>query len=104
MEGSAPYINTSAYPTTQEPTILPQKPEYFSGCRVFDVTNDEYMKLMRGSKKWDRWNKYFDETDKGSMAHSIKRYLYKNPNRSIILRNKMSQDMVYFKPKGKNIE
>lgn len=101
MSEGIPVTNSSAFPSTQEPTILPKKPEYFGGCRVFDVTSDEYMKLMRGTKKWERWNKYFSETEKGSNAHSIKRYLYKNPSKTIILRNLTSQDMVYFKPRGK---
>jgi hypothetical protein len=102
MEGSLPVTNTTGFPTTQEPTIPPQKPEYFGGCRVFDVTNDEYTKLMRGTKKWERWGKYFDATEKGTTSHKIRRYLYKNPSKTICLRNTMSQEMVYFKPRSKN--
>jgi len=102
MEGTAPVTNTGSFPTTQEPTILPQKEvEYFAGCRVFDVTSDEYSKLMNGSKKWDRWNKYFDTNNNTSNCHQVKSYLYKNPDRTVVLRNLSTQDMVYFKPKGK---
>lgn len=103
-EGLPPNTSTSSFPTTQEPTILPMgsKPkEYFAGCQVFDVTSDEYSKLMRGSKKWDRWNRYFDESGTET-CKDIKNYLYKNPQRTVVLRNKTTQDMVYFKPRGKS--
>jgi hypothetical protein len=100
MEGTMPTVSTAGTPTTQEPTIVAPV-ERFAGVRVFEVSNDEYLKLLRGSKKWDRWNKYFENTDKGSTAHKIKRYLYKNPSKTIILKNTTTQDMVYFKPKGK---
>jgi hypothetical protein len=104
MEGAAPVTNTGSFPTTSEPTILPKKKkdtEYFAGCRVFDVNADEYTKLMHGSKKWDRWNKYFDTSNAESNVHSVKKYLYKNPNKTVVLRRASTQDMVYFKPKGK---
>lgn len=105
MEGAAPVTNTASFPTTSEPTILPKKKqevEYFAGCRVFDVNADEYTKLMNGSKKWDRWNKYFDPADQNSNVHNVKNYLYKNPLKTVVLRHLSTQDMVYFKPKGKN--
>ncbi len=105
MEGTAPVTTTSTFPTTTEPTILPSTKtkvtEYFAGCRVFDVSQEEYTKLMNGSKKWDRWSKYFDTSDESSNCHSVKKYLYKNPNKTVVLRNMTTQDMVYFKPKGK---
>lgn len=102
MSEGAPVTNTASFPTTSEPTIPPAKPiEYFAGCRVFDVTNDEYLKLMRGSKKWDRWNKYFENNTENTNFRSLKRYLYKHPTKTVVLRNASSSDMVYFKPRGK---
>lgn len=104
MSEGAPVTTTSTFPTTGEPTIPPQrkKPdEYFAGCRVFDVNSDEYNKLMNGSKKWDRWNKYFDTSNPNDTCDSIRKYLYKNPAKTVVLRNMSTQDMVYFKPKGK---
>lgn len=102
MSEGAPVTNTDSFPTTSEPTIPPANPiEYFAGCRVFDVTNDEYLKLMRGSKKWDRWNKYFENSTENPNSCSLKKYLYKNPTKTVVLRNSSSNDMVYFKPRGK---
>ena len=105
MSEGTPVTSVGGFDSVSQPTILPQKkaPEYFAGCRLYDVTNDEYNKLMRGSKKYERWNKYFDDTEKGTQAHTIKRYLYKNPGKSVVLRNLTSQEMVYFKPKGKEV-
>ena len=105
MSEGMPVTSTGGFPSVSEPTSLPQKkaPEYFAGSRVFDVSIDEYEKLMRGSKKYERWNKYFNDTEKGTQAHSIKRYLYKHPNKTVVLRNLSTQDMVYFKPKGKEV-
>ena len=104
MEGTSTQsvTSTQSFPTTKEPTIPPQSNvEYFAGCRVFDVNGDEYCKLMNGSKKWDRWNKYFDTENDTSNVHNVKKYLYKNPSKTVVLRNLSTQDMVYFKPKGK---
>ena len=105
MSEGMPVTSTSGFDSVSQPTILSQKkaPEYFAGSRVFDVSIDEYQKLMRGSKKYERWNKYFDDTEKGSTSHSIKRYLYKHPNKTVVLRNLTTHDMVFFKPKGKEL-
>jgi hypothetical protein len=104
MSEGAPVTSTASFPTVNEPTILPhgKKEEYFAGCRIFDVSSDEYSKLMRGSKKWDRWNKYFDTNEPNDNCSNIRKYLYRNPSRTVVLRNMSTQDMVYFKPKGKS--
>lgn len=104
MLAGSSVTNTSSFPTTTEPTIRPEairQREYFAGCEIFDVSSDEYTKLMRGSKKWDRWNKYFEGTDSEN-CKNIRSYLYKNPQRTVVLRNMTTQDMVYFKPRGKS--
>lgn len=101
MEGGMPTVSTAGTPTTQEPTIVAPV-ERFAGVRVFEVSNDEYLKLMRGTKKWERWGKYFSDTEKGSQSHKIRRYLYKNPQKTIILKNTTTGDMVYYKPMDRN--
>lgn len=101
MEGGMPTVSTAGTPTTQEPTIVAPV-ERFAGVRVFEVSNDEYIKLMRGTKKWERWGKYFSDTEKGSHSHKIRRYLYKNPQRTIVLKNTTTGDMVYYKPMDRN--
>ena len=103
MSEGAPVSNTSSFPTTSEPTIPPAKksPDIFAGCRVFDVNTDEYQKLLRGSKKWDRWNKYFENSGENEKCHEIRKYLYRNPAKTLVLRNITTNDMVYFKPRGK---
>lgn len=101
MEG-IPVTNTSAFPSTTEPTIPAVKQaDYFAGCRVFDVNTTEYQKLLKGSKKWDRWNKYFENSGENDTCNNIRKYLYKNPQKTVVLRNSTTNDMVYFKPRGK---
>lgn len=102
MSEGAPVTNTSSFPTTSEPTIPPAKPaDYFAGCRVFDVNMSEYQKLLRGSKKWDRWNKYFENSGENETCSNIRKYLYRNPSKTVVLRNSTTNDMVYFKPRAK---
>lgn len=97
---SIPFNQTSSFPTTNEPTIRPQKPcDSFAGCPVWDLDSTEYNKLMRGKNKWDRWKRYFDAPELNETALGIRNYLYRNPNRTVVLRNKTTQDMVYFRPK-----
>jgi hypothetical protein len=101
-EAVPPNTTTESLPTVSEPTIPAQGVDYFAGCRVFDVTSNEYQKLINGSKKWDRWNKYFDNKDENDGCKNIRNYLYKNPTKTVVLRNKATQDMVYFKPKNRS--
>lgn len=102
MSEGMPVTNTSSFPTTSEPTIRPQKEaEHFAGCRVFDITSDEYSKLMRRENKWDRWNKYFDTADPDSNCHGVRKYLHRNPDKTVVLRNMTTHEMLYFKPKNK---
>lgn len=102
MEGGAPVTNTGGFPSTEEPTIAPglkkKQMEKFAGCPVFDVTHEEYLKLMRGKNKWSRWGNFFQTSESPAM---LRRYLYSNPGKSAILRNLTTQEMVYFKPRGK---
>lgn len=105
MSEGLPATTTSSFPSVNEPTIPPhgkKSPEYFAGCRVFDVSSGEYQKLMNGSKKWDRWNRYFDNTTESDNCTPIRKYLYNNPAKTVVLRNMSTQDMVYFKPKDRN--
>lgn len=103
MSEGMPVTNTGSFPTTSEPTILPKKPtDQFAGCKVFDITGDEYYKLMKREHKWDRWGKYFDTANPESVCHGVKQYLHRNPDRTVVLRNMTTQEMIYFKPKNKN--
>lgn len=105
MEGGAPVTNTGGFPSTAEPTIAPglkKKPiERFAGCRVFDVNHQEYMNLMKGKSKWSHWSKISQNLE-NSTVPILRRYLYNNPSKTVILRNLTTQEMVYFKPRGKN--
>jgi len=97
-----PNTNTTGFPTTQEPTIQPRD-DYFAGCKIFDLNTDDYSRLLRGSNKWDRWDNYFGDSKNSESCKNIRSYLYRNPDKTIVLRNMTTQDMVHFKPKSKGV-
>ena len=52
---------------------------------VFEVSPEEFERCSCSKKKFEKWNKFFDEdSETGS---SIKNYSHRNPEKGIILRN-----------------
>ena len=69
--------------------------EKFIGSRVFEVSNDEYCRCLKGRNKYERWNKYFDtESTSGS---SIKKYSHKHPNNPIIIKDEKTGEMMFLR-------
>jgi len=69
--------------------------EKFIGSRVFEVSNDEYCRCLKGRNKYERWNKYFDtESVSGS---SIKKYSHKHPNNPIIIKDEKTGEMMFLR-------
>jgi len=67
--------------------------ESFAGARVFDVTEDEYMKCNYGRTKHERWNRKLKMEDVG--REDIKKFAHRNPSKSVIVRNEKTGEMQY---------
>ena len=65
----------------------------FAGARVFDVTEDEYMKCNYGRTKHERWNRKLKMEDVG--REDIKKFAHRNPSKSVIVRNEKTGEMQY---------
>ena len=67
--------------------------ETFAGARVFDVSEEEYMKCNYGRKKHERWNKKLkmETLDRSD----IKKFAHRNPTKSVIVRNEKTGEMQY---------
>lgn len=52
---------------------------------VFEVSPEEFEKCTCAKKKFEKWNKFFDEDSE--TGTSIKKYSHHNPEKGIILRN-----------------
>lgn len=83
------------YDVVGDPPVHPKKKrKKFAGRDVFEVTDDEYMKCMPGTIKYERWAKVFGEDSE--IGYDIKNYSQRNPNKSFVIQNKKSGDMMYF--------
>ena len=56
-------------------------PASFAGMRVFRIKNDTYNKLLKGKKKYARWQNYISAEE----ASEIRDYIRKNPKKSVVL-------------------
>ena len=56
-------------------------PATFAGMRVFRIKNDTYNKLLRGKKKYARWQNYISAEE----ASEIRDYIRRNPKKSVVL-------------------
>ena len=82
-------------PPEDGPPVRKKKRNKFAGSDVFEVSNEEYMNLMNGRKKHERWARKFNMEEIESKE--IRNIAHKNPNRSIVLQNKMTGDMMYLR-------
>lgn len=82
-------------PPEDGPPVRKKKRKKFAGSDVFEVGNDEYMSLMKGRKKHERWSRKFNMEEIENKE--IRQYSHRNPSKSIILQNKMTGDMMYLR-------
>lgn len=62
---------------------------------VFEVSPEEFEKCTCAKKKFEKWNKFFDEdSETGSI---IKKYSHHNPDKGIILRNSETGQTMMFR-------
>ena len=67
--------------------------ESFAGCRVFEVSSDNYVKALSGRTKYERWHNKFDVQD--DVVMSMKKYVSRNPEKPVIIKNKITGEMSY---------
>jgi hypothetical protein len=62
---------------------------------VFEVSPEEFERCTCAKRKFEKWNKFFDEdSETGS---EIKKYSYHNPHKGIILRNSETGQTMMFR-------
>ena len=62
---------------------------------VFEISPEEFEKCSCAKRKFEKWNKFFDEdSETGS---SIKKYSHHNPEKGIILRNSETGQTMMFR-------
>jgi len=62
---------------------------------VFEISPEEFEKCSCAKKKFEKWNKFFDEDSETGSA--IKKYSHNNPEKGIILRNSESGETMMFR-------
>ena len=67
--------------------------ESFAGCRVFEVSSDNYVKALSGRTKYERWHNKFDVQD--DVVMNMKKYVTRNPEKPVIIKNKITGEMSY---------
>ena len=73
--------------------------ETFAGCRVFELTSEEYNKCMRGRMKYERWNKKMNMEDLNNQ--DIRTYSHRNPGQPIVIKDSTTGIMAYLIPPSK---
>ena len=66
----------------------------FMGSVVFEVDSSTFHSVKYNKRKYQHWKKYLGEDDS---LHQIREYAYKNPSKPIIIRNKLTSEMMYVK-------
>jgi len=62
---------------------------------VFEVSPEEFEKCSCSKRKFEKWDKFFDEDSETGSA--IKKYSYHNPDKGIILRNSETGETTVFR-------
>tara|TARA_R100000458_G_C8123044_1_gene141126 strand:- start:219 stop:554 length:336 start_codon:yes stop_codon:yes gene_type:complete len=78
-----------------EPAMKPRKQkkrDKFAGCKVFDVTSEEYQKCLKGRMKYERWGKKLNMEDNDNQE--IRSYSHKT-REPVIVRNMDTGEMTY---------
>lgn len=66
--------------------------ETFAGAMVFEVSASVFHTAKMEKRKHKTWRKYLEEDD---CLAEVREYANKNPNKSIILKNKNTGEMTY---------
>ena len=91
--GDEPPVKKGMTGDIQRRTQVKEGYDTFAGARVFDVTEDEYMKCNYGRKKNERWNRKLKMEDVGRA--DIRKFAHRNPTKSVIVRNEKTGEMQY---------
>ena len=73
--------------------------ETFAGCRVFELTSEEYNKCMRGRMKYERWDRKMNMEDFNNQ--DIRSYSHRNPGQPIVIKDSTTGIMAYLIPPSK---
>ena len=65
-------------------------PAKFAGMRVFSIKNDTYTKLLKGKKKYARWQRYMESDE----AMPIRQYIKSNPKKKVVLMDQQFGSMM----------
>lgn len=71
-----------------------QRRERFMGATVFDLDCDKFHKCLRGKHPRHKYNKYVGQDQIGE---EIRQFGRSNPKEGIIVRNKLTREMVFLK-------
>lgn len=75
----------------------PKKRDTFAGDVVFEVDEETFSKSIQGKPKWARYKNFVSLEDFPNVGQEIKEYAYRNPSKSIILKEKRTGRMIYLK-------
>tara|TARA_Y100000004_G_scaffold193983_2_gene257632 strand:- start:1254 stop:1982 length:729 start_codon:yes stop_codon:yes gene_type:complete len=67
----------------------------YTESEIFTVTSADYNRCIKGRRKNERWNKFFNK--ESEMGAKIKKYSLRNPNAPIIIKNEETGDMMYLR-------
>ena len=65
----------------------------FAGMNVFKVSQDEYIKSIKGRSKFQRWDKHMDMEKQES--GEVKKYAHRNPGKPVLIQNDRTGEMAY---------
>lgn len=72
--------------------VMAEECETFAGAVVFEVNSSTFHNAKMEKRRGKHWRTYLDECDE--LTH-IREYANKHPGKPIILRNKLTNEMMY---------
>ena len=88
--GNVAGIGPGDHPIVRRKRLKPKSK--FMGCPVFELSSEEYSKCLHGKGKYERYAKYFEDSDK---SDGIKHQVKKTGASSIIIQNQLTGEMSY---------
>tara|TARA_Y100001938_G_scaffold135437_1_gene197119 strand:- start:4744 stop:7002 length:2259 start_codon:yes stop_codon:yes gene_type:complete len=67
----------------------------YTESEIFTVSSSDYNRCIKGRKKNERWNKFFNK--ESDMGAKIRKYSLRNPNAPIVIKNEETGDMMYLR-------
>ena len=94
-DGDMPPVSKKAQKRYTKMNKRKKELEKLAGSKVFEVSTDEFAKCIKGRKKFERWERYFNtESENGK---KIKSYSLRNPNSPIIIKDSKTGDMMFLR-------